>query len=120
MANRQGRVKALIQKNLSDILTRELHNPRVGLPSISEVAVNSDYSLAKVYVSFLGAKYPRQCLEELNRCKGYVRSSLAKKMDIYKIPDIVFVYDDQFDKAARLEEALAREEKSLKDAKKGK
>jgi len=118
MANRQGRVKALIQKNLSDILTREIHNTHIGLPSVNEVVVNDDYSVAKVYVSFLGTKYPHQALLELNKCKGFVRTSLAKKMDIYKVPELVFIYDEQFDKAAKLDAALEREAKSLADAKK--
>lgn len=120
MANRPGRVKALIEKNLSDILTREIHNPRVGLVSVNEVSVNSDYSIAKVYVSFIGAKYPHQCLLELNKTKGYVRSSLAKKMDIYKVPELVFVYDEQFERAASLDAALEREKKSIEEAKKTK
>jgi ribosome-binding factor A len=85
---------------------------------VNEVVVNDDYSVAKVYVSFIGAKYPRQNLIELNRCKGFVRSSLAKKMDIYKVPELVFIYDEQFEKAARLDEALKREEKNIEDAKK--
>jgi ribosome-binding factor A len=118
MANRQGRIKALIQKNLSDILTQELKNSHVGMPSVNDVVVNDDYSVAKVYVSFIGAKYPRQNLEELKRCKGFVRSSLAKKMDIYKVPDLVFIYDEQFEKAAKLDAALEREAKNIASAKK--
>lgn len=118
MANRPGRVKALIGKNISDILTFELKNPHIGMLSVNEVVVNSDYSLAKVYVSFIGAKYPKQNLEELERCKGVVRSSLAKKMDIYKVPEIVFILDEQYDKAASLDAALAREEEQLKKTKK--
>ncbi len=118
MADRQGRVKALIGRNISDILTFELKNKRVGIPSVNEVVINSDNSLAKVYVSFIGAKYPRQNLEELNRCKGFVRSSLAKKMDLYKAPDIVFIYDDQFERAESLDKALAKEESELSSLKK--
>ncbi len=117
MADRKGRIKALIARNISDILTFELKNSHIGIPSVNEVDVNSDNSLAKVYVSFIGAKYPRQNLEELNRCKGFVRTSLAKKMDLWKVPDIVFVYDDQFDKAESLDRALAKEEKELRDLK---
>lgn len=117
MADRKGRIKALIARNISDILTFELKNPHIGIPSVNEVDVNSDNSLAKVYVSFIGAKYPRQNLEELNRCKGFVRTSLAKKMDLWKVPDIIFVYDDQFDKAESLDRALAKEEKELSELK---
>jgi len=118
MADRKGRVKALIGKNVSDILTFELKNSHIGMVSVNEVEVNNDYSVAKVYVSFIGAKYPHQNLEELNKCKGFVRSSLAKKMDIYKVPDLVFVYDEQFERAERIEQALQKEEKDLSSLKK--
>ena len=77
MADRNGRIKAVIARNISDILMFELKNSHIGMPSVNEVIVANDYSFAKVYVSFLGAKYPLQNLAELNRCKGYVRSSLA-------------------------------------------
>jgi ribosome-binding factor A len=118
MANRQGRIKALIGKDISDILTFELKNPHIGMVSVNEVVVNSDNSLAKVYVSFLGAKYPKQNLEELQRCKGVVRSSLAKKLDIYKVPDILFLLDESFDRSASLDAALQKEEADLKAIKK--
>ena len=113
MADRKGRVKALISRNIGDILTYELKNPHVGMVSVNQVVVNDDYSLAKVYVSFIGAKYPHQNLDELTRCKGFVRSSLAKKMDIWKVPDIVFIYDDQFERAESLDKALKKEADSL-------
>lgn len=113
MADRKGRVKALIARNISDILMFDLKNPHIGMPSVNEVEVNDDYSYAKVYVSFIGAKYPHQNLEELNRCKGVVRSKLSKKMDLWKVPEIVFIYDDQFDRVASLEKALKKEEEQL-------
>ena len=117
MADRKGRLKALISRSISDILTFELKNKNVGIPSVNEVVINDDCSVAKVYVSFLGARYPKQNLDELNRCKGFVRSSLAKKLDVYKVPEIQFYYDDQFDKMDRLEAALKREEESLNNNK---
>jgi ribosome-binding factor A len=113
MANRPGRIKAVITKDISDILMFELKNPHIGMPSVNEVIVNDDYSLAKVYVSFIGSKHPFQNLEELNRCKGVVRSLLAKKLDIWKAPDILFFYDDRFEKADSLEKALAKEGSDL-------
>lgn len=118
MANRAGRIKSVIAKNISDIVTYELKNPHIGMCCVNEVSVNSDHSLAKVYVSFLGAKYPKQNLDELNRCKGVVRSSLAKKMDIYKVPDLLFVLDEQYDKVESLQKALDKEEDDLQKLKK--
>lgn len=118
MANRNLRVKSLIAKNLMDIFAFELKNPALGMPSINEVDVNADNSIAKVYVSFLGSKSPKKNLEELNRCKGYIRSSLAKKMDVYKVPSLVFIYDDSYEEARHLEEVLAKEGKEIEEAKK--
>lgn len=118
MANRALRVKALVGKNIRDILTFELKNPKIGLVSVNEVTLNSDNSLAKVYVSFIGAKYPHQNFDELVKCKGAVRSMLAKRMDVYKIPDLLFVYDDSYEKKESLERALAKEEADLNNVKK--
>lgn len=118
MANRIQRIPALIDRNLRDIITIELKNPHVGFVAINQIEVSADYSHAYVYVSFLGAKYPRQNLEELNRCKGYIRSSLAKKMDTRKVPEIDFILDDSFDKANRLDEVLQEEEDKIRNMKK--
>ncbi len=118
MANRVQRIPALIDRNLRDIITRELKNPRIGFVAINEVEVSADYSHAYVYVSFLGVKYPKQHLEELNKTKGYIRSSLAKKMDTRKVPEIDFILDDSFDKASHLEEVLSEEKDKLENMKK--
>jgi ribosome-binding factor A len=120
MANRQGRIKAVIAKDIAEIVQRELKNPHIGMVSVNEVEVADDYSKAKVYVSFLGAQYPHQNFLELKKTTGYVRSSLAKMLDLYQVPEIVFVYDETYEKAAALDEALAREKAAIEAAKKGK
>jgi len=119
MADRNGRIKSLIAKNISDILVFELKNPHIGFPSVNEVRLSEDRSVAKVLVSFIGSKNPKKNLEELNRCKGAVRTSLAKKMDLRKCPDVLFIYDERFDKADSLQEALDRETETLENMKKG-
>lgn len=106
MASRQGRIKALIAKNISEIVSREVTNKHIGMVSVNEVVVNDDYSEAKVYVTFFDAKYPYQNLAELQKTSGYVRSALAKRMDIYKVPKVSFVYDESFERAHRIDELL--------------
>ena len=113
MADRHNRVKALIERNIRDIVAFEIKNPKIGFVTVNDVEVYDDLSGAKVYVSFLDTKYPRQKVAELEKSAGFVRSSLAKKMDIYKVPKIFFIYDESAEKAARIEEALAREEEEL-------
>ena len=113
MADRHNRVKALIERNIRDIVAFEIKNPKIGFVVVNDVEVYDDLSGAKVYVSFLDTKYGRQKAAELNKSSGFVRSSLAKKMDIYKVPKIFFIYDETMEKAARIDEALAKEEEEL-------
>ena len=118
MADRTQRIQSIISKNISEIIQFELKNPRIGFCTVSEVKVSTDFSYAKVYVTFLGAKYPKQNLEELNKCKGYVRSSLAKKIDIRKTPEITFYLDDTYERSERLDEILKKEQDKLDSLKK--
>lgn len=118
MADRIQRIQSIIGKNISEIIQFELKNKNIGFCTVSEVEVSKDFSYAKVYVTFLGAKYPHQNLEELNKCKGYVRSSLAKKIDIRKTPEISFYLDDTFEKAKRLDDILKSEQDKIDAMKK--
>ncbi|MCQ2742345.1 MAG: 30S ribosome-binding factor RbfA [Bacilli bacterium] len=119
MANRNLRIKSNIAKCIAEIIQMELKNPRIGFVSVNQIDVYDDYSHAKVYVTFLGAKYPHQNFNELKKTEGYVRSSLAKKIDLYKVPQIDFIYDESYERAESLEKALAQEEADINEAKKG-
>jgi len=118
MADRTQRIQSIIGKNISEIIQFELKNPRIGFCTVSEVWVSSDFSYARVYVTFLGAKYPKQNLEELNKTRGYVRSSLAKKIDIRKTPEIIFYLDETYEKINHLNEVLKKESEQLQKMKK--
>lgn len=110
----------LMKKNLSDILQFEVKKKSIGFVTLSEIRLANDYNYIRAYVSFLGAKNPKENLEELKKVKGFIKSSLAKKMDIWKIPDIEFILDDSFDRAIKLEEVLNKEAKILEEMKKEK
>ncbi len=118
MANRNERIHSLIQKNVSEILQFELKNSSVGFVSVTEAIVNSDNSFAKIYVSFLGKGDKEKRLEALNRCKGFIRSELAKRLDIYKVPELAFIIDDTYERAQKLEVSLAREKEAIEHKKK--
>ena len=115
MADRSGRLKSLIARNISEIVNRELKKPSIGMVSVNAVKVSPDYSEAKVYVSFLEGNYPHQRLEALKATEGYVRTSLAKKLDVYKVPKIHFFLDESLETALRIDEALRKEEEVKKE-----
>ena len=108
MANKQKRIAALIQRNVSDIILFELKNPLMKLVSVNYVDVSGDDSLAKVYVTHLEKYKAKEAVETLNRLKGVIRSSLAKKLDIYRTPELVFILDDTYDKGAHIEELIKK------------
>ena len=118
MADRTQRIQSIIGKNISEIIQFELRNPKIGFCTVSEVWVSTDFSIARVYVTFLGTKFPKQNLDELNKCKGFIRSSLAKKIDIRKTPEITFFLDETYEKVKRLDEVLKKESDQIEKMKK--
>lgn len=106
MANRGERIASVIRKNIAEIIQFNVKDPHLGFVSIPEVKVSSDFSYAKVYVSFIREEDIEPSLEVLNRAKGYIRSELAKKMDTRRVPEITFVLDDSYKKEQRLDALL--------------
>ena len=122
MANKNERIPALIQKNITEILMYKVKNPHLGFVTVTGCDVSGDFSYAKVYVSFIGkngTSYEKR-VEELNNAKGYIRSELASRLDIHKVPELTFIYDDSFDRGARIEESLKKEEAALEEIKNNK
>ena len=98
---------SILMRELSMIITQEINDPLLGFPTVTEVDVAPDYSTAKVYVSFLGKNYKkRDGLEALRRSKGHIKSILAKRVRMRRIPDLTFVVDDSLDKAERIENII--------------
>lgn len=107
MSLRLERIESLMLKELSNIITFELKDPNLGFITISEVKVTSDLSYAKVYVSFLGKQERNDAgLKVLKRAKGFLKSELAKRMKLRKIPDLIFVQDKSLENAKKIENIL--------------
>lgn len=112
-AHRNERMKALIARDIASIVHDELKKASIGLVSVNEVVVSSDLSYAKVYVSFIPEDHPKTRLAELKKTEGFVRSALARKLSIYKVPEIHFLLDETAIRSRRIEAALAKEEEDL-------
>ncbi len=113
MADRHKRIQALIQRNIADIVQFEIKKESIGLVSVNEVVVYDDLSQANVYVTFLDPRGSHNKLEELQRTAGFVRTSLSKKLDTFKVPRIKFFLDEAAIKAKNLDAALSREAEQL-------
>lgn len=105
---RIDKIDSILMRELSVIISQELNDPKIGFPTVTEVDVAPDYSNAKVYVSFLGKNYKkRDGLEALRRAKGHIKSELAKRVRMRKIPDLEFIIDDSLDRADRIEKIIS-------------
>ncbi|MBR1581548.1 MAG: 30S ribosome-binding factor RbfA [Bacilli bacterium] len=116
MANNVERIKANIAKNIREIVQFDLNSEKIDFLTITDIDVSSDHSYAKVYVSFL--TNPQKNLENLNKVKGFVRTQLAKRLKLRRVPQISFELDKSFEENERLEKLLKKESEELQNMKK--
>lgn len=100
--SRIDRVADLIQKELSQIIQREMKDPRVGMITVLNVKISKDLAHAKVFVNVFPDDAATKTLQTLNQASGFLRGALAKRVKIYKIPALLFIYDDSAQKSDRL------------------
>lgn len=104
---RLAQVNELLKREISRILRREVHDPRVGLVVVTGVEVTRDLSLARVYVRPTGEEHDWESMMEGLRAAGpYVRRELGKDLRIRKIPELDFREDRTLEKAMRIERIL--------------
>ena len=100
---RSRRIGDQIQKDLSDLIRREVKDPRVGMVTVTAVEVSADYSHAKVYVSSLqGQESLQRTLEALQEGAGFLRRQLGRRMTLRTMPQLHFLEDQTLDRAVAL------------------
>ncbi|HEX5767731.1 MAG TPA: 30S ribosome-binding factor RbfA [Burkholderiales bacterium] len=92
----------LIQRELSELLQRELRDPRVGMITITGVNVSPDFSHAKVFYTTLEPAHVADAARGLKRAAGFLRSQLAKRIKLYTTPELRFEYDESIERGDRL------------------
>lgn len=105
--NRGFKVADQIQRDLTELIARELKDPRVGMVTIQGVEVTPDYAHAKVFFSLLVGD-PVACTEGLNQAAGFLRSGLFKRLHIHTVPTLHFIFDRTTEKAADMNALIAR------------
>lgn len=105
--NRGFRVADQIQRDLSELIARELKDPRVGMVTLSAVEVTPDYAHAKVYFTLLAGE-PETTELALNEAAGYLRNHLFKRLHIHTVPSLHFHFDRSAERAADLNALIAK------------
>ncbi len=117
MSRRTQRVADVLRGELSDLLLRQVHDPRIKLVSVTDVDVSPDLRRAVVKVSVLGEDEERTgTVEALQHARGFLRRELAHRLRMRVTPELVFELDrgaEHSQKIAELLESLhARDESS--------
>ena len=104
MSRRSERTSKLIQREISELLEREVNDPRLSkLISVTEVTLSPDLKHAKIFVSTLGTEINKKdLLEGFNNASGFLRKELAAHLKLKYTPQLSFYYDDSIERGARL------------------
>jgi len=107
MSRRTERVAEALQELVAELLLREIKDPRIGLVTVTGVKVSPDLRHARIYFSCLGDEVQRaQTLRGLTSAAGFVRSQVARRLNLRVAPEIAFEFDASLEQAERLARLL--------------
>ena len=104
---RLNRINEELKKEISQIISFELKNPdATGLISVTKVKITPDLKYAKVYVSLLNSKNEDKTIEALKNSSGFIRSLIAKRINLRITPELVFEKDDSMEYGMKIDSIL--------------
>ena len=104
---RLGRVNEELKKEISKIITFELKDPNVtGLISVTKVKITPDLKYAKIYVSILNAKSIEKTMQGLKDSSGFIRTQIAKTVNLRITPQLVFELDDSIEYGMKIDSII--------------
>ncbi|WP_455922507.1 30S ribosome-binding factor RbfA [Pseudomonas putida] len=109
--SRTQRIGDQMQRELAQLIRREVKDPRVGLVTITAVDVSRDVGHAKVFITVMGqdsAEAIKQTIKVLNSAAGFLRVHLGKEMKLRSVPQLHFHYDESVTRGAQLSALIER------------
>ena len=89
------RINEELKRTLSNIINYELKDPKItGIISVTDVKTTPDLKYSRVYVSILNAKNKKATLARLKKSSGFIRSEVAKEINLRLTPELVFLLDE--------------------------
>ncbi|WCK52853.1 30S ribosome-binding factor RbfA [Aneurinibacillus sp. Ricciae_BoGa-3] len=113
---RTNRVGEQIKKELSQIIQREIKDPRVGFVTVTGVEVSGDLSQAKVFISIFGDEEKQaDSLKALEKAKGFMRTEIGRRVRLRHTPELIFKVDESVEYGHRIETLLTQIKKEGED-----
>ena len=109
-ADRMRRVDEAVREVLSDAISHQVKDPRVGFVTVTAVETAPDLRRARVFVSVLGDEgVRRRSLDGLQSAHGVLQRAVARELRLKHTPALEFVYDDTAERGMRITELIDRE-----------
>jgi ribosome-binding factor A len=100
---RMRRVDEAVRAVLSDAISKDLQDPRIGFVTVTAVKTSPDLRHARVYVSVLGNEHARaETLDGLRSAHGFLQGRVAAELSLKHTPTITFEYDESIDRGMRI------------------
>ena len=108
MTRRLERLNGLFREELSDLLLRQVKDPRLAeFVSITRVAISPDLAHARVFVSVMGSEEEKaSTIEGLTADANYLRRELNNRISLRRMPQLSFRRDDSMEKGAHILDLL--------------
>lgn len=104
---RSNRVAEQMKKELGDIISTKIKDPRIGFVTVTDVQVTGDLQQAKVFISILGDENQKKdTLVGLAKAKGFIRTEIGRRIRLRKTPEITFELDEALEYGNRIESLL--------------
>jgi len=110
--SRTQRISDQVQKDLAQLIQREIKDPRLGMVTISYVKIAKDLGYADIYITVMAmcgkdeATAVKESLKVLNNAAGFLRGQLSGKIKLRVMPQLRFHFDESVDRGRRLNDLI--------------
>jgi len=108
MSHRIKRINQLIRQEISELLQRNVKDPRLGnFIAVTDVATSADLKHARIFVSCICTDEEKhEVMSGLTAASGFLRNELMKRLSLRRIPDLTFQWDDSIERGTHLLELI--------------
>lgn len=108
MSRRLQRLNVLLRQEISDLIRRELRDPRLSeIVTLTRVSTSPDLGAATAYVSIMGSEDEKGAtMDALTHAAPFIRRRLTARLTIRRVPEIEFALDESMEEAARVLDLL--------------
>jgi ribosome-binding factor A len=103
---RTERVASLLLEEVSQILVREIKDPRIGMVSLTGVRVSEDLKFATVYFTTFPSAERERALAGLESASRYIKTHISRRLKLRYTPELHFTYDPTSEQAERVDSLL--------------